>query len=89
MESAPDHSVLDKPSFDAQILDQTDDLFTTPTAAVCAACHDSDVAKAHMEFLGGAMFSVDLATVNTSFETCSVCHGPGKTADLNVVHGIE
>ena len=22
-------------------------------------------------------------------ETCSVCHGPGKTADLNEVHGIE
>ena len=69
--------------------DQTDDLYTTPTAAVCSACHDSAVSRAHMESLGGAMFAVDLTTVNGSFETCSVCHGPGKIADLNEVHGIE
>jgi OmcA/MtrC family decaheme c-type cytochrome len=73
----------------ADLADQTDDLYTTPTAAVCSACHDSDVAKAHMEFLGGAKFEVDQAAINTSFESCSVCHGPGKFADLNVVHGIE
>ena len=89
VESSPDHSVLDKPSFDAQMADQTDDLFTSPTAAVCSACHDSDVARAHMEFLGGAKFEVDLATVNTSFETCSVCHGPDKISDLNEAHGID
>ena len=87
--SAPDDSVLTEPAFTAQMLNQDDDLYTTPTAAVCSACHDSDVSKAHMELLGGAMFEVDLGMVNTSFETCSVCHGPGKVSDLNEVHGID
>jgi len=42
-----------------------------------------------MELTGGAKFEVDQATIAASFETCSVCHGPGKIADLNLVHGIE
>ena len=62
---------------------------TTPTAAVCSSCHDGALARAHMEAMGGAEFEVDQATIAASFETCSVCHGPGKIADLNEVHGIE
>jgi len=26
------------------------------------------------------------AALGETFESCSVCHGPGKTADLEVVH---
>ncbi len=36
-----------------------DDLNISPTAAVCSACHDGDVAKAHMVDLGGAVFDRD------------------------------
>jgi hypothetical protein len=26
--------------------------------------------------------------VTTPFETCDVCHGPGRTADVKVSHGV-
>jgi len=73
----------------ADAADQTDDLYTTPTAAVCSACHDGALAQEHMVYLGGAKFSADKATIDGSLETCAICHGPGKIADLNVVHEIE
>jgi len=71
------------------VADQTDDLYTTPTAAVCSACHDGATARAHMENNGGAKFAVDQAGIAASYETCSICHGPGKIADLEVMHGID
>ena len=40
----------------ADIEDPLDDLNISPQAAVCASCHDDDVAKDHME-LNGASFS--------------------------------
>lgn len=45
-------------------------------AAVCAACHDSTDARAHIN-------------VNTDFmgnESCGVCHGPGRDLDVERVH---
>ncbi len=49
-----------------------------PNTAACGSCHDSDEAKAHYN-------------LNTSFglgsESCSVCHGPGRSEDVAVVHG--
>jgi OmcA/MtrC family decaheme c-type cytochrome len=49
-----------------------------PNTAACGSCHDSDEAKAHFN-------------LNTSFglgsESCSVCHGPGRSEDVAVVHG--
>jgi len=41
-----------------------------------------------MEDQGGAQFNV-LQSAITGRESCSVCHGPGRIADVNVVHGIE
>jgi OmcA/MtrC family decaheme c-type cytochrome len=87
VQSAP--TATDAGTYATQTADQTDDLFTTPTAAVCTACHDGATAKAHMEAIGGAKFAVDQAAITASYETCSVCHGPGGIADLNVVHEIE
>ena len=75
---------------DPDLADPADDTNISPTAAVCSACHDSDLARAHMEVPGGAAFGVTQGTINTSVvETCSVCHGPGKSADIKVVHGVE
>jgi OmcA/MtrC family decaheme c-type cytochrome len=73
-------------AFNTPITTGTSGLFTSPTATVCSSCHDSDIAKAHMESAGGAQFSVDKQLIIDNPETCSVCHGPGKTADVDVVH---
>ena len=71
-------------------VDPADDLNISPTAAVCSACHDSAVARAHMEVPGGAEFSATQSVINSSVvETCSVCHGPGASADVEVVHGVD
>ena len=82
-------TATDTATLTTQVADQTDDLYTTPTAAVCSACHTGDVDKAHMEQLGGAVFEANAAAIAASFETCSVCHGPGSIADVSVVHGVD
>lgn len=66
--------------------DPSDDLRITPTAAVCSSCHDSSTAKDHMVQNGA-----DFAATNTteSTEACAICHGPGRVADLDVVHGLK
>jgi OmcA/MtrC family decaheme c-type cytochrome len=86
MQAVPDP--ITTANYDTQVADQTNDLFTTPTAAVCSACHDGATAQVHMTTLGGAVFNGTAAQISASYETCSVCHGPGKLADLNVVHGV-
>lgn len=59
--------------------------YTTPIAALCSGCHDDAVAKAHMESAGGAVFDTDFNTANVA-ESCNVCHGSGKDADVDKVH---
>lgn len=76
-------------TYTSGLLDQTDDLVISPTAAVCSACHDGVVAQAHMETAGGAQFNVAQSSITGTYETCSVCHGPGNIADVKVVHGIQ
>jgi len=60
-------------------------LVHSPTAAVCFACHDSKDAEAHMEINGGSVNEPRSAALNTR-ETCLVCHGSGKLADVKQVH---
>jgi OmcA/MtrC family decaheme c-type cytochrome len=76
--------------------DPFDDINTAPNAAACWGCHDRDAAVAHMEANGGAfdvMQTPDGTLVSISqgtvIETCDVCHGPGRSADVKVLHGIE
>jgi OmcA/MtrC family decaheme c-type cytochrome len=78
------------PTFASQLANQADDLNITPTAAVCSSCHDSDTAKSHMK-LNGALFDALQSDINTGIvlEACAICHGPGRLADLKVVHGIQ
>ncbi|HYA37902.1 MAG TPA: OmcA/MtrC family decaheme c-type cytochrome [Candidatus Methylomirabilis sp.] len=71
------------------LTDPSDDLNISPTAAACSSCHDDPAAQVHMTQVGSAVFSATQATVNTNIETCSICHGPGNTADVKTVHGVK
>jgi OmcA/MtrC family decaheme c-type cytochrome len=67
-----------------------DDIVITPAANACYACHETDVAKAHMEDIGGASFSTTQADIDAGnvLETCEVCHASGRSFDVDLVHGL-
>jgi OmcA/MtrC family decaheme c-type cytochrome len=72
-----------------------DDVNITPNAATCTSCHDDELAAAHVEQNGGAFDATQSAdgtlisaAHGTVIETCAVCHGPGRLADVKVVHGF-
>lgn len=87
IDTAP--NAVDAGTFTAGLADQTDDLNITPTAAVCSSCHDGTVARSHME-LNGALFSATQATIDSgaTLEACAICHGPGRVADVKVMHRV-
>jgi len=68
-----------------------DNLRISPTAAVCSSCHDSALAKTHMQDAStGGSFSATQATLNTTVvEMCSLCHGAGRAFDVKTVHGVK
>jgi OmcA/MtrC family decaheme c-type cytochrome len=74
--------------------DASDDLKISPTAAVCSSCHDSAAAQDHMVTQGNAIGVGSVppntqANLNLNYELCSICHGPGRVADVKVVHGAK
>jgi OmcA/MtrC family decaheme c-type cytochrome len=68
------------------------DWVNSPTASSCFYCHTSNDAMAHMMQNGallslpGGGFYINRADIDTAYESCAVCHGPGKTADVEAVH---
>ncbi|TAK51654.1 MAG: OmcA/MtrC family decaheme c-type cytochrome [Betaproteobacteria bacterium] len=73
----------------ASASDAADNLRISPTAAVCSSCHDSAVAKVHMEANGGN-FSATQATLDGGLlEGCVLCHGPGRVFDVKAAHGVK
>lgn len=73
-----------------------DNLVSSPIAASCFGCHDSALAKAHMESNNGTLVK-PVSTVSVSgtgvrtqgfakVETCMVCHASGRDADIKVLH---
>ena len=75
----------------ADLASPTDDVVISPNASVCSACHVSDLAKQHMTQNGGdfaATKAADSSLISSGVETCALCHGPGRTADVKVVHGV-
>lgn len=77
-------------SHEASTDDAADDLKISPTAAVCSSCHDSALAKAHMEDLfNGGNFSATQTTLQASVEQCAFCHGAGRTFDVKTVHNVK
>ena len=75
----------------ASTTDASDNLRITPIAAVCSSCHDSAVAKTHMQdAFNAANFSATQAAINAATpEACSFCHGAGRVLDVKVVHGVQ
>ena len=61
----------------------TDNTFVTPTASVCSSCHNSTTVISHMQQNGGVFNLIYGASIT---ETCALCHGPGKEADVAVKH---
>jgi OmcA/MtrC family decaheme c-type cytochrome len=60
-------------------------LVSSPIASVCFACHDTSPAMAHFELNGGSIYKARSAALDT-IETCIICHGSGKIADIQEVH---
>jgi OmcA/MtrC family decaheme c-type cytochrome len=69
----------------------TDDVVVSPNAAVCSTCHVTDLAKQHMMQNGGdfnAMKAADSTLISSGVETCELCHGEGRSADVELMHGV-
>ena len=70
----------------------TDDRVTSPNTAVCSACHVSDLAADHMMQNGGdfnATKAADSTLISSGAETCALCHGEGRSADVEVMHKVR
>jgi OmcA/MtrC family decaheme c-type cytochrome len=64
-------------------------LVNSPISAACFACHDTDIARSHMESNGGTIYDTR-ANALTRTETCLVCHGPAaNTAYGDFVPAIK
>jgi OmcA/MtrC family decaheme c-type cytochrome len=64
---------------------QPQTLVNSPIATACFACHDSTVARAHIETNGGSIYAPRAAALGT-VETCMVCHDTGRIADIRAMH---
>jgi OmcA/MtrC family decaheme c-type cytochrome len=60
-------------------------LVISPIATPCFACHDSSLAEEHMRINGGSIYVLRSTALATQ-ETCMVCHGPGRIADIKAMH---
>jgi OmcA/MtrC family decaheme c-type cytochrome len=74
----------------ASITSQTDDTGITPNSAVCSSCHTDATSALHMTQNGGSFDAPKPAggIVTSPLETCGVCHGPGKVADVKLMHKV-
>jgi len=71
----------------------TDDVAISPNTAVCSGCHQhqSLIAIEHMTQNGGDFEAGKDNTgvlISSGVETCELCHGKGRTADVEVMHGV-
>ena len=60
-------------------------LVISPVTTACFACHDSTLARAHIESNGGSIYAARGAALAKT-ETCMVCHASGRIADIKVMH---
>jgi len=60
-------------------------LVNSPIATACFACHDTDLARAHMQVNGGSIYAPRAMGLGT-VETCMICHATGHIADIRAMH---
>jgi len=60
-------------------------LVNSPIATACFSCHDSTLARQHMESNGGSIYAAR-STALAKGEQCMLCHASGKVADIKVMH---
>ncbi|MDH4289268.1 MAG: OmcA/MtrC family decaheme c-type cytochrome [Aquincola sp.] len=61
-------------------------LVMSPTVTVCSACHDTPDAISHFKINGAAHYAQRGTAITGTNETCLVCHGTGRIADIAVMH---
>jgi OmcA/MtrC family decaheme c-type cytochrome len=68
---------------------------TSANMSVCSACHVDALTQTHMQQNGGSLTVAKdaegrtiLSSVPANIETCSVCHGVGGAADVQVAHKL-
>jgi len=79
----------------------TDDIATTPTAAVCGVCHTSTAAVGHFDSMGAQLDTLKCEIVGAGCgapdgssgsglpngqESCAVCHGTGREFETSKYH---
>ena len=76
----------------ADVTTPIDDTVISPNTAVCSTCHVSALAAQHMIQNGGdfaATKAADSSLISSGVETCQLCHGPGRSADVKEMHGVD
>lgn len=74
------------------LVSPTDDVVVSPNTAICSSCHHEPLALEHMKQNGGdftATKGADSALISAGVETCALCHGPGRIADVKTVHRVD
>lgn len=69
-----------------------DDRVVSPNASVCSGCHFGILDTEHMQQNGAdfnASKAADGSMISASIETCELCHGPGRIADVKEMHKVE
>ena len=69
----------------------TDDRVISPNAAVCSTCHIETLEIEHMKQNGAdfdATKAADGTLISAGVEACALCHGPGRIADVKVMHHV-
>jgi len=73
----------------ADVIDPADDVLISPQSAACYSCHENSTSRAHMEQNGGNFATTQAALDSGEVaETCEVCHGSGRSADVELIHGL-
>ena len=60
-------------------------LVNSPISTACFACHDSAMARLHIESNGGSIYA-PRSTALAKSEQCMICHSSGSIADIKAMH---
>ena len=79
----PDGTLVTNPAGGTVPADPTTRVIS-PIATACFSCHDSDIAKQHMEISGNASIYSPRSTALGKTELCMFCHDPGSAYGLGI-----